>query len=69
MLIIHNYSSFILGVGKSLLIQVASQWAEKILIKVGDHPMKPRILLMAFTGKAASLIGKRIFSIIFLIYF
>ena len=35
-------------------------WAEKILRKEGDDPHKPRVLLMAFTGKAASLIGKLI---------
>ena len=37
-----------------------SMWAEKILRKEGDDPHKPRVLLMAFTGKAASLIGKLI---------
>ena len=35
-----------------------AQWAEKILIKVEDDPLKPRVLLLAATGKAASLIGK-----------
>ena len=47
-----------LGVGKSMIINVASQWAEVILLKVGDDPTKPRVMLMAFTGMAASLIGK-----------
>ena len=49
-----------LGVGKSMIINVASQWAEVILLKVGDDPTKPRVMLMAFTGMAASLIGKSI---------
>ena len=38
-------------------ILVASKWAEKILIKAGDSPNRPKILLVAPTGKAASLIG------------
>ena len=50
----------ILGTGKSMIINVASQWAEVILLKVGDDPTKPRVMLMAFTGMAASLIGKSI---------
>ena len=33
--------------------------AEKILRKAGDKPNHPRVLLCAFTGKAASLIGTR----------
>ena len=32
--------------------------AEKILSKEGDNPDKPRVLLCAHTGNAASLIGK-----------
>ena len=48
----------ILGTGKSMIINVASQWAEVILLKVGDDPTKPRVMLMAFTGMAASVIGK-----------
>ena len=47
-----------LGVGKSMLILLMSQWAEEILMKVGDDPLKPRVMLMAFSGKAAALIGK-----------
>ena len=46
------------GTGKSHLISIASKWAEKILIKSGDNPNRPKILLLAPTGKAASLIGK-----------
>ena len=34
-----------------------AKWAENILVKADDEPLKPRVLLMAFTGKAASLIG------------
>ena len=32
--------------------------AESILSKEGDNPDKPRVLLCAHTGNAASLIGK-----------
>ena len=35
-----------------------AKWAENILVKADDEPLKPRVLLLAFTGKAASLIGK-----------
>ena len=45
------------GVGKSFLINCVSMWAEKILRKAGDHPLKPKVLLLAQTGIAASLIG------------
>ena len=41
-----------------MTIRVMSIWAEKILLKEGDHPHKPRVLLMAFSGKAAANIGK-----------
>ena len=34
-----------------------SQWADRILMKLNDHPAKPRVVICAFTGKAASLIG------------
>ena len=33
-------------------------YAEKILTDAGDKPQHPRVLLLAHTGKAASLIGK-----------
>ena len=46
------------GTGKSYFISVFSKWAEKILIQSGDNPNRPKILLLAPTGKAASLIGK-----------
>ena len=52
-LIIHGGA----GAGKSNVIRAISKWAEKILRKAGDHPNKPRILLAAPTGMAASLIG------------
>ena len=32
-------------------------WAQKILLRKNDDPLKPKILLLAHTGKAASLIG------------
>ena len=41
-----------------MLILLMSQWAEEILRKVGDDPLKPRVMLMAYSGKAAALIGK-----------
>ena len=53
LLIIHGGA----GVGKSRSIMALSQWADKILQKVGDDSTKPRVLLCAFTGKAASLIN------------
>ena len=46
------------GVGKSQTIKVLAMQAEKTLRKPGHHPNRPRVLLAAFTGKAASLIGK-----------
>ena len=46
-----------LGVGKSAIIKAMSMHAEKILRKAGDKQNHPRVLLCAFTGKAASLIG------------
>ena len=45
------------GVGKSYLIRTVAKWAEKILRKAGDNPLKPKVLLLAPTGMAASLIG------------
>ena len=49
------------GTGKSHFISVASKWAEKTFVQSGDNPNRPKILLLAPTGKAASLIGKAIF--------
>ena len=46
------------GVGKSQTTRVVAMQAEKVLRKAGHHPNRPRVLLSAFTGKAASLIGK-----------
>ena len=45
------------GVGKSFLIRLISQYVNKFLIKVGDDPNKPKVIIMAPTGIAASLIG------------
>ena len=49
------------GVGKSYLIRTMSQWIEKILMKQAEPyvavPYTPKVLLLAFTGSAASLIG------------
>ena len=44
------------GVGKTATIKIITYHAEKILRKAGDHPHKPRIIICAPTGKAASLI-------------
>ena len=45
------------GVGKSYLIITLAKWLTKILLGVSD-PIKAKVLLLAFTGVAASLIGK-----------
>ena len=50
------------------MIKAMSVHAEKILRKADDKPNHPRVLLCAFTGKAASLIGmyfRKHFMIIF----
>ena len=49
-----------LGVGKSKTIEAMAKWAELILLKEDHEVFKPRVLILAFTGKAASLIGKNI---------
>ena len=46
------------GVGKSYLIRVISQYVDKTLTRIGDHPNRPKVILLAPTGIAASLIGK-----------
>ena len=47
--------------GKSHLIRTISQWTEKILTKQTNPyekvPYTPKVLLLAFTGSASSLIG------------
>ena len=48
----------ILGVGKSKTIEVMAKWAEHILLREDHESLKPRVLITAFTGKAASLVGK-----------
>ena len=45
------------GTGKSFLIHVIHKWTEKILRSPGDHPDKPKTLILAPTGVAACLIG------------
>lgn len=44
------------GVGKSYLIITLAKWITKILMSTSD-PNKAKVLLLAFTGVAASLIG------------
>ena len=44
--------------GKSAVIEICSMYGENILRDAGDKPQHPRVLLLAHTGKAASLIGK-----------
>ena len=56
---------FYLGVGKSKTIEAMAKWAELILLKEDHEVFKPRVLVVAFTGKAASLIGKQSFQITF----
>ena len=46
------------GCGKSFLINVISQFVQHILQQPGDNIYHPKVLLMAPTGRAASLIGK-----------
>ena len=48
----------LLGVGKSATIRAIATHAEKILRQPGGNPNKPRILLCAPTGMAASVISK-----------
>ena len=43
------------GVGKTFLNNITGKWVEKILRMPGDHPLKPKVLKMAFTGMASSL--------------
>ena len=46
------------GNGKSFSIKAISYNARKILAKSGEDITKPKILICAPTGKAASLVGK-----------
>ena len=46
------------GVGKSFLIRVVAKYVEQILRRPGDNPDRPKVILLAPTGMAASLIGK-----------
>ena len=43
------------GTGKSHVIKTISKWTEKILGGPGE--IKPKVLLLAYSGVAASLIG------------
>mgnify|MGYP001215842512 CR=1 FL=1 len=45
------------GNGKTATTKTLAMHAEKILRQPGSHPHKPRVLIVAPTGKAASLIG------------
>ena len=44
------------GCGKSFVINLMTQWQERILRKPGDNPNHPYVLKCAFTGTAASII-------------
>ena len=44
------------GAGKSEVIKVSVMHIEKILRCAGGHPNKPRVLILAHTGKAAELV-------------
>ena len=60
---ISHYELIVLGEGgsgKSFLVQVISQAADKILRKSGDDPKRPKVILSAPTGIAAMLIGMKI---------
>jgi hypothetical protein len=46
------------GVGKSAVIKAVSLHAEKILRQSGHETNSPHVLVCAYTGKAASLVGK-----------
>ena len=45
------------GCGKSFVINLMTQWQERILRQSGDDPNQPYILRCAFTGTAASIIN------------
>ena len=44
------------GTGKSHLIKAVSKWITNVLLKSGPKTLK--VLLLCWTGAAASLIGK-----------
>ena len=46
------------GTGKSFTIKIVAKYAEKILRMPGDHPNRPKVILLGPTGIAANLIGK-----------
>ena len=45
------------GSGKSTVIEIVAQWAQRILQKPGDDPDSPYIIKTATTGAAGTLIG------------
>ena len=45
------------GVGKSFVISVIAKYVEKILRSPGDSPNNPKVILLAPTGMAASIIS------------
>ena len=47
-----------IGVGKSYLIKLLSQFMHLILSSWGDVTEYPKLIRLAFTGAAAYLIGK-----------
>ena len=55
------------GTGKSHLIRAVSKWITKILLKPG--PVNPKVLLLAYTGAASSLIGKPKFNVNLVIFY
>ena len=57
----NDSSEFSVGVGKSHIIRVCSQWAEHILRRAGDKNGKLRVLLVCPTGMAASVIGEVVY--------
>ena len=52
-----------------MTIEAMAKWAELILLKEDHEVFKPRVLVLAFTGKAASLIGKKYIQLIFIFFF
>ena len=48
------------GVGKSYLIRTISKWIVKVLLKKAD-PNTTKVILLAYTGAATSLIGATTF--------
>ena len=49
------------GTGKTYLIKTMSKWVQKILLQAGKEKLK--VILLAYTGVAASLIGKSLINL------